>query len=982
YFEERPNGSTATLSYTVTVDSDVAASEPLVNRGNVTWTSINGSDPNERYGGWNSLDDYNATDAESVDVLSMETSKKVWNGSAWAEYYHADVGDTVTFNITVTNAGSAQLANISVNDSLPPGLMNATWGSSNIWFTAGPLSLEDEFYIEFNATVTDAGVHPNVVNITATDTENTTTVVSEDTATVEGESVGLSIEKTVWDGTAWVEHHNEDVGDDVLFNVTVTNTGTNPLVDINITDVLPAGLENASWGGASHSWLIGGPVAVGGSVSVTFYATVTSVGDLVNVANVTAACENTSAPVYAEDTAVVEGESVGLSIEKTVWDGTAWAEEHHVPIGTEVRFNLTIVNTGTNPLVDINLTDMLPAGLVYAGNATVNSAPQEPTTWGDNVSWEFAGPLGIGNSLYVEFNATVSVFGSYINRASVAGYCENTSNLMADSDEAAITSGEVSITNPKIATDVDGPPLEQGDTIRYTIWINNTGTIDSFDRAGNEFEDPIPVNMTYLNGTVTVNGMPEDDTISDGIGYDAANAMVIWNGIIPAGDSMQISFDVTIDANVSSGTVISNQGVVHYDKYGNGTIFHKPTDNPATDPQDDPTTVTLDYRPPRSWLWVTLDPDGYFVSASTFHIRADDDVGPWKIFYRIDDGPLREGDWNREVQFQINALHGYAPGPHTVEYWAVDGATNEELPHHMETYVLDTNGPDASISFDGIAEVTAGRVWQIGADTSVVLSAVDDHLGVEGIYYRVDNGNWTSYGEPFTVDEPGRHTLYYYAKDVMGNFGGMRSTVVDVGGGMPSSICTVMPGVPNGDNGWYTSGVSVELSAFDEVSGVSHVMYRVDGGAWQVYDGVFVVDSDGPHSIEYYAVDNVGNEEPVNVEQVKIDLYGPKISISRPQGRLYLFDHAILPLPGNRTVVIGPVTVAASVVDTATSGVAATELYVDDELRASSGRNVTYVLDETMLGWHTIRVVAYDNAGNSAVREVVMAVFNIAIRQP
>jgi hypothetical protein len=244
--------------------------------------------------------------------------------------------------------------------------------------------------------------------------------------------------------------------------------------------------------------------------------------------------------------------------------------------------------------------------------------------------------------------------------------------------------------------------------------------------------------------------------------------------------------------------------------------------------------------------------------------------------------------------------------------------------------------------------------------------------------YRVDQGAWYRYTGGFTVAE-GKHTVYYYAVDILGNIGDLYSVMVDVGGGMPSSSCSIMPGEPTGNNGWYTSSVTVALSAVDEVSGISRIMYRVDDGAWQTYREPFIVESDGQHVIEYYAVDNAGNEEPANTQEVKLDLYGPEITISRPYGHLYLFDHALLPLPGNRTIVIGQVTVVASVVDTATSGVAAAELYIDNELRRSFECTITYLLDEMMLGRHAIKVVAYDNAGNKSVREVTVAIFNLVL---
>jgi hypothetical protein len=50
---------------------------------------------------------------------------------------------------------------------------------------------------------------------------------------------------------------------------------------------------------------------------------------------------------------------------------------------------------------------------------------------------------------------------------------------------------------------------------------------------------------------------------------------------------------------------------------------------------------------------------------------------------------------------------------------------------------------------------------------------------------------------------------------------------------------------------------------------------------------------------------------------------------------------------------------------------------VDDTLCAESNTTISYLLDEPMLGRHTITIEAYDNAGNIAVDEREMWIFNI-----
>ena len=58
----------------------------------------------------------------------------------------------------------------------------------------------------------------------------------------------------------------------------------------------------------------------------------------------------------------------------------------------------------------------------------------------------------------------------------------------------------------KISTDLTGDPtvLLAGETLRYTITVQNIGTDDAVDAV---LRDAIPVNTTYVAGSTTLNGI-------------------------------------------------------------------------------------------------------------------------------------------------------------------------------------------------------------------------------------------------------------------------------------------------------------------------------------------------------------------------------------------------------------------------------------------------------------------------------------------
>jgi len=86
-------------------------------------------------------------------------------------------------------------------------------------------------------------------------------------------------------------------------------------------------------------------------------------------------------------------------------------------------------------------------------------------------------------------------------------------------------------------------------------------------------------------------------------------------------------------------------------------------------------------------------------------------------------------------------------------------------------------------------------------------------------------------------------------------------------------------------SGWYAAAVPVTLTGVDPLSDVDKTYYQVDGGATQVYSGVFNFGSKGIHTITFWSMDNAGNTEDKTASghtiTVKIDGIAPTIVGSR-----------------------------------------------------------------------------------------------------
>ena len=125
----------------------------------------------------------------------------------------------------------------------------------------------------------------------------------------------------------------------------------------------------------------------------------------------------------------------------------------------------------------------------------------------------------------------------------------------------------------KTAQDLNGGDLECNDTIKYTVTISNTGTANQQNNPGNEFEDLIPDNATYVIGSATA-------TLG-AISYNAGENKITWNGAVPAESSVSLTFKVTVNSSLENDALISNQGTVYWDSNEDGA-------NDETELTDDP----------------------------------------------------------------------------------------------------------------------------------------------------------------------------------------------------------------------------------------------------------------------------------------------------------------------------------------------------------------------------------------------------------
>jgi uncharacterized repeat protein (TIGR01451 family) len=123
-----------------------------------------------------------------------------------------------------------------------------------------------------------------------------------------------------------------------------------------------------------------------------------------------------------------------------------------------------------------------------------------------------------------------------------------------------------------------------GSNVTYTVVLTNTGVRAQADNPGDEFGDALPSSLTLVSATATAG------TATAAV----ATNTVTWNGVLAAGGG---SVTITITAIIKpapAGTLVSNQGTIHYDANADGTgDTLTTTDNPAVGGTNDPTSFTV-----------------------------------------------------------------------------------------------------------------------------------------------------------------------------------------------------------------------------------------------------------------------------------------------------------------------------------------------------------------------------------------------------
>ena len=403
----------------------------------------------------------------------------------------ANFGDNVTYTVTVTNDGDVDASQVVIVDQLGNDLKYVSSSDGGVWDEKTntvtwivDLAAGETKTLNVVATVVGYG---NVTNYLA---------VGNKTSKINVNVPEITPNKTV-------DNKNPNFGDNVTYTIVVSNDGAADAKNVVVKDILAPGFKfiEANYGGVydeltrTVTWIV--DVNAKDHVDLTIKVTVEDYGVLTN--NVTVGNKTSS---------------VNITVPEIIPNKTADIENPN--FGDEVTYTVNITNVGKSDAVNVAVRDVLGEGLeLISADGGVYDPITRTITWTVNLN------SGETKSFKVV--------------AKVIGYGNVTNSLVVGNKTSTV---DVDVPEIIPSKDADNKYPNFGDSIDYTITVNNIGKADAKHVV---VVDRLDKGLKYVSSSH--NGV-----------YDAASHTVTWVVDIGAGSSL----DLIVTASAEEYGVLTN----------------------------------------------------------------------------------------------------------------------------------------------------------------------------------------------------------------------------------------------------------------------------------------------------------------------------------------------------------------------------------------------------------------------------------------
>ncbi|MGN4714712.1 cell surface protein [Bacillus cereus group sp. MYBK226-2] len=501
----------------------------------------------------------NTTNIQFIDAILIAAKS--------ANTVLANIDETIEYTVLIQNNGSTTTNSIFFTDTIEDGTVfipgSVTVNNTvlpaadpNIGFSIPNITSGQVTTITFQVSVTNlpvANPTPNTANIVydfifnpdfapiqKSTTSNTTFVQINDADIVSLKTVDLT---------------SVTIGDVLTYTTTLTNTGNTDATAIVFTDNIPGGttfidgsvlvnnipqlIANPSTG------ILVGTIAPNISIPVTFSVTVVALPTSGHVQNQATSRYTINGEEQISTSNITFTEVISANIIAVKTTPIQYAD-----LQTIIPYTISITNNGNIQVENIIVTDIIPANTNFIENSVIVNGNTRPN---DN-------PLsGIPiDNILPNTTATV-LFQVRVTSIPQTNPISNTSTIEYEytvRDQSPITKTiissaaltEINHANLNSNKAVDLAFATVGDTLTYTITLNQTGNVAANDVI---IQDMIPQGTTFIENSIIVNG----ETLP---GVNPANGIPIGT-IIVDGDAIA-SFQVTV-TSIPIGNELNNQAI-------------------------------------------------------------------------------------------------------------------------------------------------------------------------------------------------------------------------------------------------------------------------------------------------------------------------------------------------------------------------------------------------------------------------------------
>ena len=453
-------------------------------------------------------------------------------------------GDLMVFSLEVANIGSDTATNLTLTDTLPPGLTlvdasgNYSAQGNTVSWTAAKLPAKQVAVLQVTAQV-DANLDNgysliNRTNLTATELPLPLT----DEAEVIVRNAVLTLTKT---GNSTVANSGASAGnqpgDEVTYQLDYENTGSVEAVSTGIVDVLPPEVtfieslpspDNVN--GQTLTWDLGSlPAGAKGGILIK-----TQVGDDLRdgtiIHNAATISSTTTGTTKSNTWDVTVLSSAVLTVDKAASIGAIGA-------GETVTYDITVRNEGSDSAANVQVVDTLP------GTTTFISATGGGTHSGDatggTVTWTLASLAPGEQAVYhvtAEAAATLFDGDALLNSVTVSGEKPNNGGSLPQVTDT-LTLPVTGQPGFELDYSVNRATVVAGIRLIYTIVTHNIGNANAVD--------------TVLTATLPLGTTPAN--IAGGGRFENGRAVWSTSGLPPTGP-ITLQFAVDPDINLPEGT--------------------------------------------------------------------------------------------------------------------------------------------------------------------------------------------------------------------------------------------------------------------------------------------------------------------------------------------------------------------------------------------------------------------------------------------